>query len=120
MFTLHFKPDSDFITNSLGEFFGGWFLEYVQSTGPIGSLVGGLFNGILGNIIDPVKFLDEEIDLKHHPFKNLILAFDDLPRMMQSAEDKRTFLAALLGGQDPDVLNEVGINPGICSQLKLV
>ena len=98
---------------SLGEFFGGWFLTYFQAIGPVGSLIGTWFNGVLGNIIAPVKFLDTGIDLKHQPLKTVLEAMDDLPRLLKSAEDKRTLLSALLGGQDPDVLKEIGIDCGL-------
>ena len=101
---------------TFGEFFGGWFLGYFQALGPVGSLNGGLFNGILANIINPVKFLDTNVNLKSQPLKNLIEAFDDLPRMLKAAQDKKAVLTAFLGGQDPDVLKEIGIDVGKCGQ----
>ena len=97
----------------MGEFFGGWLLTYIQALGPVGSLNGAFFNGLIGNVIDAVKFLDTNVNLKLQPLKHLLEAFDDLPRMLKSAADKRTFLTAVLGGQDPDVLNEIGISAGI-------
>ena len=88
-------------------------MGYVQALGPVGSLEATFFNGVLGNILDPVKFMDTNINLKMQPLKNLIEAFDDLPRLLKSSADKRAFLTAVLGGQDPDVLNEIGISAGI-------
>jgi hypothetical protein len=99
--------------NHLGEFFGGWFLTYIQAIGPIGGMLGALFNGILGNVIDPVKYLDTGINLKNQPLKQFLTSFNDLPRMLKAANDKRQFLTAVLGGQDPDLLNEIGINAGL-------
>ena len=101
------------IVRFVGDFFGGWFLGYIQALAPVGSLEATFFNGLLGNVIDPIKFLDTNPNLKMHPLKNLIEAFDDLPRMYKAAAEKRSFLTAVLGGQDPDLLHEIGISAGI-------
>ncbi|XP_054153320.1 uncharacterized protein LOC128952022 [Oppia nitens] len=107
------RPYSDFIVRGLGEFMGGWLLTYVQACGPIGSMMGAMFGGLLGNIIDPKKFLEipgHRVNLKQQPLKNMLVALDNLSMMTKSAHDKNTLLTALLGGQDPDVLRMVGID----------
>ena len=105
------------IVRFLGDFFGGWILGYFQALGPVGSLEATFFNGLIGNVMDPVKFLDTNPNLKMQPLKNLIEAFDDLPRMYKSAAEKNSFLIAVLGGQDPDVLKEIGIHAGILDSI---
>jgi len=85
----------------------------VQALGPIASTIAALFNGILGNIIDPVKFLDSEPNIRIQPLKNFIKTFENIPKMYKTSADEKMFLISILGGQDPDPLTECGFNIGL-------
>jgi hypothetical protein len=97
----------------MGEFIGGHFLTYIQALGPVGSTIGALFNGILGNIVDPVKLLDSQPNFGAQPLRNLINTFDNIPKIYNASADKRMFLISLLGGHDPDTLLQIGLDIGL-------
>jgi hypothetical protein len=88
-------------------------LTYIQALGPIGSTIAALYNGVIGNVIDPVKFLDSEPNLRNQPLKSLLNSFDDLPKMYNMSADPHVFLISLLGGQDPDPLKNIGLDVGL-------
>ncbi|XP_054153498.1 uncharacterized protein LOC128952176 [Oppia nitens] len=99
----------NFISDQLGEFIGGWYLNYVQAVQVIGSLYGALFTGILGHLVDPVKYLDTGVILKAQPIKHIVESFDDLSLMLRAANDRQALLTTLLAGHDPHVFYSVGI-----------
>lgn len=80
----------------------------------IGSFGGTLFNGIIGNIIDPIKLMASDIKLSRQPLKSFLKYFSNARKMFNISIDKNSFLTATLGGQDPEALLAVGLNMGIC------
>lgn len=87
-------------------------MSYFQSIGPVTSLIGAWFNGILGNIISPIKFLNAGVELKEQPLKTILVELNDLPRLLQMADTNHTLISALTGGIDPHPLKDIGIDCG--------
>lgn len=79
-------------------------LEYVF---PMMSLIKALFNGVIGNVLDPVKVSKAKKSLD---FGGMVELFSDLKRLYEMAADNRTFASAMMGGVDVDALNDIGID----------
>lgn len=76
-------------------------------------MVNSLLNGIIGNVLDPTKFIQMGLNIRDKPLKAFVDFIHETPKVYNVSQDKNIFLVSILGGQDPDVLKLIGIDAGL-------